>query len=93
VILVLGFSPQIMAAIGSDNFYIQVSVFSCGGSIITSASYKQESVIGLPSPLADQDEPTFSDSYDLYPGFWYLNEPILQHFKAMPWIPLLLLEE
>ncbi len=36
-----------------------------------SAGFQTNATLGQPSPLPDPADPPFSDSYDLYPGFWY----------------------
>ena len=59
------------AEMTSTNYRITASVMSSGGGALGSANYQTESTMGQPSPLMDPNEPPFSDSYDLYPGFWY----------------------
>jgi hypothetical protein len=59
------------AQMQSDNYSIPSSVQSSGGTPMTSDNYKAEATFGQPSPLMDTDDPPYSASYDLYPGFWY----------------------
>ncbi len=55
----------------SESYSIPTSVFSGGGRSMASAAFKADSTIGQASPLLDPFDPPYSDSYDLYPGFWY----------------------
>ena len=73
--VIIGF-PAILttpaAAVMSSNSYrIFTSVISGGGSTMGSASFDAHSTIGQSSPLQAPIDPPYSDSYDLYPGFWY----------------------
>ena len=60
------------AEMASEKYRVQNSVQSGGGTATTSDNYQMNSTLGQPSPLMDSNEPPFSDSYDLYPGFWYV---------------------
>jgi hypothetical protein len=60
-----------LAEMTSATYKIPVSVLSGGGASITSTSYTANGTLGQSSPLMDPDDPPFSGSYDLYPGFWY----------------------
>jgi hypothetical protein len=62
----------------SDSYRILSSVNSAGGALTGSVTFQINGTIGQPSPLIDPLEPPFSDSYDLYPGFWstLLTEPL-----------------
>ena len=51
----------------STNYSITTSVFSGGGSVVSSANYQNDGANGQPTPL----KKTSSTSYDLYPGFWF----------------------
>jgi hypothetical protein len=59
------------AEMQSSTYRMSTSVFSAGGTPMSSTSYKTTSTLGQPSPLMDPLEPPLSDTYDLYPGFWY----------------------
>ena len=70
--LILMFIPgQTAAEMSSTNYRITTTVVSGGGGPMGSASFQTNGTLGQPSPLADPADPPFSDSYDLYPGFWY----------------------
>ena len=70
--LILMFIPgQNAAEMSSTNYRITTTVVSGGGGPMGSASFQTNGTLGQPSPLADPADPPFSDSYDLYPGFWY----------------------
>jgi hypothetical protein len=58
------------AQMASENFQIQNSVQSGGGRDVASENYQISSTLGQSSPLPDPAGPPFSDTYDLYPGFW-----------------------
>ena len=58
----------------SESYSLPSSVFSCGGSSLGSSNFRATGIIGQPSPLMDPADPPYSDSYDLYPGFWYAEE-------------------
>ncbi len=55
----------------SANYTLPTSVFSGGGAPMHSSNFGTIGTIGQPSPLMDPADPPYSDSYDLYPGFWY----------------------
>ena len=65
------FSSNSSAEMASENYRIRSTVTSAGGVPAGSANYQLNGTIGQPSPLMDSLDPPFSDSYDLYPGFWY----------------------
>ncbi len=64
-------SAIVNAEMASENYRIRSSVHSSGGGLTGSANYELNSTIGQPSPLMDTFEPPISETYDLYPGFWY----------------------
>jgi hypothetical protein len=65
--------PQLTTAeMSSVNYRITTSVISSGGSTMGSANFKAKSTVGQSSPLQNPTDPPYSDSYDLYPGFWYV---------------------
>jgi hypothetical protein len=70
--LLLSFSVMSTAEMASENYRIRSSVHSVGGVPTGSASYEINGTVGQPSPLMDSLEPPLSDTYDLYPGFWYV---------------------
>jgi len=70
--LLISFSSDSSAEMASDNYRIQSSVQSGGGTSTGSTNYLTNSTLGQPSPLMDSPDPPLSDSYDLYPGFWYV---------------------
>ena len=72
IALVFGVVTGAQTQTGSDNYGIQNSLQSGGGTAAASANYQMNSTVGQPSPLMDPIEPPFSDTYDLYPGFWYV---------------------
>jgi hypothetical protein len=70
--LILMFIPgQTAAEMSSTNYRIPTTVVSGGGVPMGSAGFQTNGTLGQPSPLADPADPPFSDSYDLYPGFWH----------------------
>ena len=58
----------------SANYAITASVVSGGGGAMTSDNYETNTTLGQSSPLMDSGNPPYSESYDLYPGFWYTLE-------------------
>ena len=68
----LGLSPIGIAEMVSDNYRIRSSVHSAGGVPVGSTNYQINGTVGLPSPLMDPVEPPLSNTYDLYPGYWYV---------------------
>ena len=60
------------AEMSSTNFKIPYSVQSSGGGFTGSDNYQMNTTLGQPSPLMDTQDSPFSDSFDLYPGFWYV---------------------
>ncbi len=65
-------SAIVNAEMTSENYRIRSYVHSAGGVPTGSANYQINGTIGQPSPLMDPLEPPFSDTYDLYLGFWYV---------------------
>lgn len=59
------------AQMQSDAYRITTSVISCGGAPSNSVNYQTNSTLAQPSPLMDGSLNPASNSYDLYPGFWY----------------------
>lgn len=55
----------------SENYRISTSTMSGGGGGMGSANYLMNSTLGQSSPLMDPANPPYSESYDLYAGFWY----------------------
>ncbi len=68
----LGLSPIGIAEMVSDNYRIRSSVHSAGGVPVGSTNYQINGTVGQPSPLMDPVEPPLSNTYDLYPGYWYV---------------------
>ena len=78
VILALGFilvfAGVALCDMSSANFSIPTSVVSGGGAPMTSINFQTDSTLGQSSPLMDPDNPPWSTSYELFPGFWYTLE-------------------
>jgi hypothetical protein len=72
IALLLRSSVISSAEMASENFRIRNSVHSAGGQHTGSANYQLNDTIGQSSPLMNPPEPPLSDTYDLYPGFWYI---------------------
>ena len=62
---------RVDAQMSSTNYRITTTVMSGGGSYVSSANFQTSGTVSQPSPLMDPFEPPLSDTYDLYPGFWY----------------------
>ena len=71
LVFISGFARVTLAEMTSTNYRIPTAVMSGGGGYMESSGYEANSTIGQQSPLADPADPPYSDSYDLYPGFWY----------------------
>jgi len=95
IVFCLGLLSVAHAQMESNNYRISTSVVSSGGARMSSANYQKDITVGQPSPVMDPINQPWSQYYELYPGFWYTiafyETP--QKLKAMPWIPLLLLNE
>ncbi len=63
--------PLSLRAGASSSYAVPTSVISGGGNLSGSENFEISSTIGQASPLLDPFDPPYSDSYDLYPGFWY----------------------
>ena len=89
--LLLMFTPVALAAMSSINHSIESSVLSSGGTSMDSTNYQMTATIGQSSPLGVSS----SRNYINYPGFWPRIIPTQPEIKrkAMPWIPLLLLDD
>jgi hypothetical protein len=70
-LLISGSGIFSLAEMQSENHRITTSVMSGGGSAMGSANFQMNSTLGQSSPLMDAANPPYSDSYDLYPGYWY----------------------
>ncbi len=68
-VMVTGLSAD--AEMMSDNYRITTTVISAGGGVADSANYHMELTVGQPTPLMNPPNPLMSESFDLYPGFWY----------------------
>jgi hypothetical protein len=64
-------STPAMERMESTSYQISSSVISGGGEPMSSSNYQTNSTLGQASPLMDQDDPFWSGSYDIYPGFWF----------------------
>ena len=94
-LLLTGMITDSGASQSSANYIIQSHVLSCGIDEMGSTNYGLRSTLGQPTPPIDQADTPYSTNYDLYSGFWYtVGTSILQPgpVQAMPWIPLLLLD-
>jgi hypothetical protein len=60
-----------IANMSSTNFTITTTVMSGGGGSMSSPNFQIQGTVGQPTPLPNTADPPYSDSYDLYPGFWY----------------------
>jgi hypothetical protein len=70
-------STPAMDSMESTSYQISSSVISGGGEPMISSGYQTGSTLGQSSPLMDQDDPFWSDGYNIYPGFWFtLNPPV-----------------
>lgn len=70
-VLFLGLSKPVFAGMQSANFKIPTSHFPGSGASMGSADFKMQSSLGQSSPLLDVTTPSYSSSYELYPGYWY----------------------
>ena len=85
---VFTFALTATADMQSTNYRIPASVLSSGGTTTGSASYQMTATIGQSSAIGQSS----SSSYITYAGFWQPSEFKIRG-KAMPWIPLLLLDD
>ena len=86
-------SVDASAQMQSSNYDITTTVLSGGGAVMTSDNYDVNITAAQPSPIRETSTPPESANFVLYPGFWYTLEAAPEKSKAMPWIPLLLLDE
>ena len=77
----------------SSNYQITTSVLSGGGEYMISDNFDADLTLAQPSPFIESDNRLESTSYVLYTGFWYTLATAPEKSKAMPWIPLLLLDD
>ena len=70
-VLFLSLANPVFAGMQSTNFKIPTSHFSGGGAFTGSSNFKMQSSAGQSTPLMDADNPPWSSSYELYPGYWY----------------------
>ena len=89
LVLVLVFAvAAAISAMSSTNYSLKASVLSSGGTTMDSASYQMTTTIGQSSCIGLSSK----RNYITYAGFWQPSEFKIRA-KAMPWIPLLLLED
>ena len=93
VLLVAVCVPPAGAQMSSTNYNIPTSVLSGGGMPMESSNYDVTSTLTQPSPPRKDSDPSESPNYVLYPGFWYTIDALEEKKKAMPWVPLLLLDD
>jgi hypothetical protein len=55
----------------STSFQIPTFVFSGAGGPMESHSFRIEATLGQSTPLMDPADPPYSESFDVYPGFWF----------------------
>ena len=87
-VLILVFAVAGIAAMSNANYSLTTSVLSSGGRTMDSASYQMTATIGQSSCIGL----TSGGSYTIYAGFWLPSKFEIKG-KAMPWIPLLLLDD
>lgn len=88
LVFILAFALTAAADMQSANYRIPASVLSSGGTTMDSATYQMTTTIGQSSCIGLSSK----GSYIIYAGFWQPSEFKIKG-KAMPWIPLLLLED
>ena len=71
IVSLLGLYLTASAEMSSDNYQIPAAVMSSGGGSGDSASYSNTSTVGQPSALMGPEGPPMSNSYDIYPGYFY----------------------
>jgi hypothetical protein len=76
-VLLLGAALAATGSMSSESYQIQTSVLSGGGGPMSSDNFSLNGTIGQPTPLMDPAPPPNSDSYTLYPGYWYTLDLIL----------------
>jgi len=72
LVFIFGSAPIAFTEMSSANFRVRACVQSGGGAPAGSVNYQINGTVGQPSPLMDPLEPPLSETYDLYPGFWYV---------------------
>ena len=84
-----------IAQMSSRHFRITTAVLSGGEGAMSSTSFQITSTIGQSSALLDPADPPYSESYDLYPGFWYTigYKGYFEKISPVPWLYLLLLDK
>jgi hypothetical protein len=86
--LILAFAAAAISAMSSANYSLKASVLSSGGTTMDSATYQMTTTIGQSSCIGLSSR----SSYINYAGFWQPSEFKIRA-KAMPHIPLLLLDD
>ena len=83
-----------VAEMTSSSYRIHSSVLSGGGAFADSTNFFINGSLSQPTPLMKPLDSPFSDSYDLYPGFWYTIAyyEVPKRSKSLPLILLLLNE-
>jgi hypothetical protein len=76
------------AAMQSNNYRITTSVLSSGGTTLDSATFQMTTTMGQSSCIGLSSK----RDYINYAGFWQPDKLEIKG-RAMPWLPLLLLEE
>ena len=87
-VLVVAFAAAAISAMSSTNYSLKSSVLSGGGTTVDSASYQMTTTIGQSSCIGLSSR----RSYINYAGFWQPEKLEIKR-RAMPWIPLLLLDD
>jgi len=86
--LILIFAVVVFANMESASYRIPRSIQSGGGATLDSTSYQMTTTIGQSSAIGQYS----SSNYINYAGFWQPTRLRIEG-KAMPWIPLLLLDD
>ena len=88
LVLVLAFAVATSASTSSTNYSLKTSVLSSGGTTMDSAGYQMTTTIGQSSCIGLSSR----SNYIIYAGFWQPSKLEIKR-RAMPWIPLLLLDD
>jgi hypothetical protein len=81
-------SAAAIAEMSHANYSLKASVLSSGGTTMDSAIYQMTATIGQSSCIGQSSR----GNYINYAGFWQPSKLEIKR-RAMPWIPLLLLDD
>ncbi len=66
------------AQMASESFRMSTSGFSSSWGVMDADVYSSQSILGQSSPIMNSEEPPYSSDFNLYPGYIYTLDAVLE---------------